>query len=947
MPSVTYDKQSFLVDGRRVWLVSGAIHYPRVPRELWRDRIRAAKQAGLNCIETYCFWNAHEPEPKRFDFKGNLDLRAFVQMIGEEGMWCILRPGPYVCAEWDNGGLPAWLWRVDTPKDTEMKLRQSSPPFLEASSRYLSAVMEQVKDLQVTTAPPSRVPRPTAANFSGEAAGGFQSDQAGGPIILVQAENEWFCGNPEQGTDYLGELVRYLRENGCKVPVTVCNQLWQTVDGTIHTWNGKRHLPTDLRQLAVVQPDAPRLVTEYWPGWFDAWGGEHATEPVDLHLKRMAGICAAGAMINQFMFHGGTNFGFWGGRTVGGRSVHMTTSYDYDAPLLEAGGRGAKYAVTKRLCTFVSQFGQVFAGLSAGRPHAAVLPSEGGHPPSVIHLPGSAGEVILILRGKGDATERVDLMLSEGLTLPVSLGDEPVSWVLLNTNLGGSSVLDYTNVRPWAYTQEPGGTGQMLVLFGPAGSEGIISLDQVPLQVHVPEGRDPVVEAHEGITIVVISTEQVDQAYLFAKGLAVNADGLDAEGTPLPARGSDPMVTVGFDGAVATDGTAAPRKPTSPPITDWAYADPTDLLDGTSAAYEPIDGPVSHDLLGCDRGYGWYRIGVGKGSARATKVFAPGAGDRLHVFENGEPVGLVGVGPGAEPQPATLRLTGDVVVLCDNLGRFNYGMHVGEQKGLPHHVYEVKPVKLPKPGTSSDPAPSIKAAVEYASSHRVHERPAGPTLTWELRPASKARPLIVEIHDLPTAAIVMLNREAIDFYAGHSSANYLQLLLDPEDERVSTGKNVFGLALMRPLEAGVDPLKHVSVWQAGTNLTSRGQWAFTPWAPPEADAFEPLPSARANGGDAGGRPRWYRGTFKGRDTDVPTFLEPRGMTKGQIYVNGHNVGRYFVSTADGESVTPQTRYYLPQPWINAEGDNELLIFDEHGARPDKCRLVFEPLGPYS
>jgi beta-galactosidase len=138
MPTISYDGQSFIIDGRRVWLVSGAIHYARVPRGLWRSRIRAAKQAGLNCIETYCFWNVHEPQPGVFNFEGDADIRAFVEMIASEGMMCILRPGPYICAEWDFGGFPAWLNRVEGLKLREARsvralLRRADRPG-EASS---------------------------------------------------------------------------------------------------------------------------------------------------------------------------------------------------------------------------------------------------------------------------------------------------------------------------------------------------------------------------------------------------------------------------------------------------------------------------------------------------------------------------------------------------------------------------------------------------------------------------------------------------------------------------------------------------------------------------------------------------------------------------------------------------------------------------------------------
>src|SRR5262245_25612293 len=166
MASITYDGQSFMLDGRRIWLVSGAIHYARVPRELWADRIHAARQAGLNCIETPVFWARHEARQGQFDFKGDNDLRHFVELIQQVNMYCILRPGPFVGAGWDMGGLPAWLLGVPN-----IRLRVNSQPFLEACSRYITAVAQQVRDLQVT------------------------SGDGGGPIILIQNEHAWTCGH--------------------------------------------------------------------------------------------------------------------------------------------------------------------------------------------------------------------------------------------------------------------------------------------------------------------------------------------------------------------------------------------------------------------------------------------------------------------------------------------------------------------------------------------------------------------------------------------------------------------------------------------------------------------------------------------------------------------------------------------------------------------------------
>src|ERR1044071_9639276 len=145
MPSATFDGRSFMLDGRRIWLVSGSGHYARIPHELWEQRILSAKAAGLNCIETPVFWNRREPRPGSFHFKGDNDLRRFVQLIGAAGLYCILRPGPFIGQQWDGGGLPAWITGIKG-----VKLRVHNGPFLEACSRYLTAVAGQVRDLQAT-----------------------------------------------------------------------------------------------------------------------------------------------------------------------------------------------------------------------------------------------------------------------------------------------------------------------------------------------------------------------------------------------------------------------------------------------------------------------------------------------------------------------------------------------------------------------------------------------------------------------------------------------------------------------------------------------------------------------------------------------------------------------------------------------------------------------------
>ena len=169
MPSITTDRQSFMIDGRRVWLVAGTIPYARLPRDLWASRIRAARDAGLNCIETPVIWGLHETRSGAFDFEGDLDLGAYIDLIGEAGMYAIVRLGPYVGPGWDLGGIPAWL-----APEAAGKLRSSAPEFLGPCARYISAVCAQIKDKQISVSRRGKT----------------------GPILLVQNEHHWFCGDP-------------------------------------------------------------------------------------------------------------------------------------------------------------------------------------------------------------------------------------------------------------------------------------------------------------------------------------------------------------------------------------------------------------------------------------------------------------------------------------------------------------------------------------------------------------------------------------------------------------------------------------------------------------------------------------------------------------------------------------------------------------------------------
>jgi beta-galactosidase len=303
----------FLLDGSPFRVLSGALHYFRVHPGQWADRIRKARQMGLNTIETYVAWNAHAPASGTFRLDGGLDLGRFLDLVAAEGMYAIVRPGPYICAEWTNGGLPAWVL-------AESGVRRNDPAFLEAVGGYFAELAPVLVPRQVTE---------------------------GGPVILVQAENEYGAYGADK--DYLRAIVKLLRGTGITVPLTTVDQPVGSMlaDGSLPdlhaTGSFGSHVTERLRTLRAHQRTGPLMCSEFWDGWFDSWGGHHHVRPAAEVAAALDELLRAGASVNIYMFHGGTNFGLTSGANDKGTYVPIVTSYDYDAPLDEAGNPTAKY----------------------------------------------------------------------------------------------------------------------------------------------------------------------------------------------------------------------------------------------------------------------------------------------------------------------------------------------------------------------------------------------------------------------------------------------------------------------------------------------------------------------------------------------------------------------------------------------------------------------------
>ena len=307
--------KTFLLNGEPFVVKAAELHYPRIPRPYWEHRIKMCRALGMNTICMYVFWNIHEQREGEFDFTGQNDIAEFCRLAQKNGMYVIVRPGPYVCAEWEMGGLPWWLL-----KKKDIRLREQDPYFMECVGRFMRKVGEQLAPLTI---------------------------QNGGPIIMVQVENEY--GSYGQDKAYVSAIRDSVRAAGFgDVALFQCD--WASnftkngLDDLVWTMNfgTGANIDDQFKKLRELRPESPLMCSEYWSGWFDKWGARHETRPAERMVRGIDEMLSKGISFSLYMTHGGTSFGHWAGANSPGFQPDVT-SYDYDAPINEYGLATEKY----------------------------------------------------------------------------------------------------------------------------------------------------------------------------------------------------------------------------------------------------------------------------------------------------------------------------------------------------------------------------------------------------------------------------------------------------------------------------------------------------------------------------------------------------------------------------------------------------------------------------
>jgi hypothetical protein len=674
-----------------------------------------------------------------------------------------------------------------------------------------------------------------------------------------------------------------------------------------------------LKHMRLRQPNAPLLVTEFWAGWFDQWGTPHQQRDPKETARRALEAIGCGGQVNYYMWHGGTNFGFWGSRQVGCSDGYMTTSYDYDAPLAEGGGLTPKYYLTRLVNLFAQYMGPYLADCVMSTPGVNIHNAS-----DVLNLSGPSGQWAVATHNGREEIKTLDISLPEGKHLTVSLEPFGATAVPINVRLTSTETLDYCSLMPLGFF-----AGKMLLLHGPEGFEASISINEKKLSLTVPDGDATRLYEHENLAIIVVNSELAQRTWVMDDSLILGPEFVGETAAHMEhPRGATQFTVITFDGKLAHKKikTTPPAKPAIPKLGPWKRLAISTEPKNAALNWTKLDGPTDLDRLGVHYGYAWYQIKIDSKGPRKRNLMLPEFEDRATLFLNGKRLGVWGRGEGATRKPISGGLkkgTNILTVLADNLGRFNFGPRLGELKGFCGHLYDAKAIRTRKFKVKPEETFS-RRIIPRGLTHVVSQLESLPLHSAELDISlPKVTPLYLTFDNLPCHAAVLCNERVIGFYHCMGK-NFGDMVLGPELKR---GKNRITLLLWGE-NISSKTLDNVIFYSLSENLSEKAQWSWRRWT-------QPHEGESITGKDF---PAWHTCSFKNPHTMIPLFLNLSGAHKGQLFLNGHNLGRFW-------NIGPQQRYYLPSCWLKEQ--NELIVFEEQGNSPTGSKLEFCSNGPYA
>lgn len=962
--AIDFDGRGFLIHGQRTFIVSGSLHYPRVPHELWRDRLLKMKRAGFNTVQTYAFWNYNEPQEGHWNFQGDGDIDAFLKLVHSLGMYATVRVGPYVCAEWDSGGYPVWL-----RFKPELRVREPNAAFEAAVDHWMDKIMAITVANQV---------------------------HRGGSVIMVQLENEHPKG---WGRDMPNEYFQHLRDKALALGLEVP-----------YFFSGLHHGsdPAGGKSWDSLKRTTPWYTTEFWPGWYSDYGEFPADKLRQFDRGTWKIIAYGGNGYNYYMLHGGTDFSTW-------NDDEVASSYDYSGAIGQAGDLRTIYYRFKRAAWFARSLQSVTADSQN-----ADAEFKDGATESALHITGRRGPAgaIAFLDNQGKQDLKTQIKTAGGALVPaagpITITAGEIVPIVQDYALAPGVKLELCAGRLLGIAQE--GLQTTLVVYGAAGDPAELAFDTGAPGAKIEKGAaalsaDP---QHAGrlilklqfpafgpeeyafsagpqtVRVLAVSTAQADHTWFVeAEGHHYIASGPDfvsdvaaANGklhvvteNHLPASGTTisppPFVVYRADGTrlepgtlsfaeAAAPGFAAPALGTWQALPQAAEAQPNYDDAAWKASVEPLQMGADGDISA----YCWYRATVKAPAAGDYRLRFANAADKIFVFINGQPAG-----------PAKGRSGGRIAVdgklqegantlalLATHYGRQKLFAHIGpidnaSPKGLSGPVvlttatsHNEADVTVDQWVYQLDPQGSKDAKKKAAPDLKTDDGTWKPAkigddifdkqrgLAWYRTTIAKvpagATPaqLCVHFESVDDNGTVYLNGKKLATHKGWNEAFDVPV----GDAWRTNGPNVLAVLVENIDNSGglAGPVT-LQVQAAGTPITNwkmrGGIAAINSDVPPAATNWQ----APAAGGTV---PTWYRTEFTAPALEAvgphPIWrVTVPGLSGGFVWLNGHNLGRY-------PEKVHVNGLYLPESWLSA-GKNTLVIFDEQGQSPEKVQLVVE------
>ncbi|WP_141503076.1 beta-galactosidase [Paenibacillus luteus] len=902
-----YDAKSFIIGGKRVFLNIASIHYFRMPRQEWREVLVKAKLAGMNCVDTYFAWNVHESEEGNWDFSGDNDCGAFLDLCSELGLWVIARPGPFICAEWDFGGFPYWLKTKE-----KIQFRTDNEEYLRYVYRYFDQIIPIIHSRQITQ---------------------------NGTVILVQVENEYgYLAGDASGMSYMNGLRDALLSRGIDVPLITCEG---GAEGTIEGANFWSGASVHYEKLMRKQPDVPKLVTEFWTGWFEHWGAPAATQKTpDLYEKRLMEVIRAGFDgISHYMFFGGTNFGGYGGRTVGSSDIFMVTSYDYDAPLSEYGRITAKYRTAKKVSLFTQALGEFLL---------ESVPMDKGEARCVegIDLQGREwnGQKLWFAESNKQEKGVFPVTLGSGRTLSVPIKPGQIA-----------TILDRIEVCPGLRLTSGGcligndrlGDVQTLILAGDDGgrTHAIFEADQA---IHYENAGTILLESSsdartlrmdafhfqtpqrillkvggQRVEIITLNGYMSDRAWKLQgddvrwaigwEDMNLGADGCvsgvsggtNCETLLLGNWGSKSGNGWEHQGSTVRNSGNVTKSLLLPSISEWKQKAVNLLALGTG---ELAESPQGFAELGLAFGYLLYSSDVECDQDHVSTLVFSAIQDPARLFVNGQEQAIIRQVGAASTAVRLLKGHNKLQLLVQHMGSLNFSPYLGEEKGIFGPVY--------KDGSAVDLRRGWYYGEEVVHLDEVHAAPFASALTRTFE-------LMENDHALLVGAIcngLRINGTEVSI-AGYQ--NWFAYHAVDISAYLVKGSNIIEMPVAQ------SPLNRLEL------LTYNGSGKLENWSIDVLD--DAVEFDESSDSIIGTGPTWNRSTFDlpeiPSDSNPKLKLRMSGMSKGYLLLNGRNLGRYW-------QIGPQEDYKIPMAWLKKTG-NELILFDEEGRMPDSVRLFYD------